>query len=180
MIETLEKRATEREKFLASIVGFKYSAVFVPQSLSRNAGKKDATINWRISLASVTGSLTTDYTQGIAHIPNYRHEFRRTLDVVEREKLAAEKGKYTATPNNMFGQKSLPVPKLDDVLHSLCMDASVLDADCFEEWAPEFGYDPDSIKARKLFDECIAIALKVRAVFGRAGLATLQNLFQDY
>lgn len=180
MTETLEERATERAKFLASIVGFNYSAVFVPQSLSRNAEEKDPTINWRVTIASASGTLATDYTQGIAHMPKYRHEFRRTTDTVEREKLASEKGMYATQAHSLFHQLCIPIPKLDDVLYSLVMDASALNSDCFEDWASDTGYDPDSIKARKLYDECIVVALKVRAVFGRPGLAALQDLFQDY
>lgn len=46
-------------------------------------------------------------------------------------------------------------PKLEDVMHSLLMDCQAyFDALSFEEWCDEFGYNPDSIKHKKIFDEC--------------------------
>ena len=43
-------------------------------------------------------------------------------------------------------------PKLDDVLHSLLSDGSAyFDAQLFEDWAADLGYDPDSRKAEAIW-----------------------------
>jgi hypothetical protein len=42
-------------------------------------------------------------------------------------------------------------PTAEEVLDCMLMEASALDYDTFEDWASDFGYDSDSIKARDLF-----------------------------
>jgi len=72
------------------------------------------------------------------------------------------------------------IPLLIDVLYSLCMDSEVLNHSNFEEWAGACGYDVDSRKAEKLFDECLKQALHFKNLIGFALLEKLQNLFRDY
>lgn len=78
-------------------------------------------------------------------------------------------------------QKHEPImPDPLDVVYSLTMDSSVLDAGGFEEWAAEFGYDLDSRKAEATYRACLEIALKMRGAIGDSGLALLAEAFQDY
>lgn len=57
---------------------------------------------------------------------------------------------------------SRPVaPKLDDLLHSLVNDASAAEMS-FHDWCSDYGYESDSIKARRLYHECQKIAGKLR------------------
>lgn len=149
-----------------------YMATFVPQSMSRNADEKHPSINWTINF----GGLVTDYMQGIAHMPGYKHYTRRTIDVAEREKAAAEKGLYFPS-NRSFGGKKIPSPALVDVLYSLVMDSDVIEYDCFEDWAENFGYDSDSLKAKSIYDACLSIALKLRKLIN---LDEARAAFQDY
>jgi hypothetical protein len=77
--------------------------------------------------------------------------------------------------------KTLPIlPDPADVIHSLVMDSSVLDAGGFEGWAGDFGYDTDSRSAEATYRACLEIALKMRAAFGDSGMAELQTAFGDY
>jgi hypothetical protein len=71
-------------------------------------------------------------------------------------------------------------PTLADVMHSLTMDASVLDCRSFEDWAAEYGYDTDSRKAEQVYDACLKSALELRALVGDSGLRALQSAFQEY
>lgn len=78
---------------------------------------------------------------------------------------------------------SAPVPILPeprDVIYSLVMDSSVLDAGGFENWAAECGYDTDSRKAESIYAACLDLALKMRAALGDEGIRKLQEVFQDY
>lgn len=72
------------------------------------------------------------------------------------------------------------MPNPVDVFYSLAMDSDVLNYGTFEEWAAEFGYDPDSRKAESIYRACLEIALKLRAAIGEDGLERLREAFQDY
>lgn len=51
----------------------------------------------------------------------------------------------------IMGQKALNV---EDVLNSLAMDSMGAD-ESFSDWADNYGYDTDSIKAKKIYDSCV-------------------------
>lgn len=150
--------------------GLTYDAVFVPQSQSRNAGEKHASLNWRVTLARPgKPQLVTDYMQGIAHVPGYQFNARRTLDAAEREKAAAERG--------VTGGKRIPAPTFTDVLYCLVSDADVLEHGCFEDWAETYGYETDSREAERVYRDCIALALKLRQLIN---VAEAREAFEDY
>lgn len=46
-------------------------------------------------------------------------------------------------------------PELSDVLHSLLLDGEAFfSGSTFEDWADEYGYSSDSIKAKSIWEEC--------------------------
>lgn len=57
-------------------------------------------------------------------------------------------------------------PSVSDVLESLSLDSEALGM-VFEEWAREFGYDVDSIKASRVFHACRSAAMKCLKFFGK-------------
>ncbi len=186
-----------------------YSAIFIPQSKSRNADKEDASLNWSVSISPNSGKdciqrgITTDYMQGIGHAPGYEHVFKQSGHKDLYFAHVAEKGRtlkkllkmgngkidwYEAN-NRMTGygmglkgtwNENLPSPALRDVLYSLVMDSDVINYNSFEDWAENFGYETDSRKAEKTYNDCMKIALKLRALIGDAALNELKKLFQDY
>ena len=170
-------------------LGLTVRAEFVPLSKSRNAESKDErgnkvyTLNWKVTVA-VNGreTLTTDYQAGMAHCPSYNQGARMTLDYVALIEHETETGRAARPIHNghtILNGKAIE-PKSADVLYSLAMDSDVLDYGAFEQWAEEFGYDPDSRKAESIYRACLEIALKLRAGLGDSGLAALRNAFQDY
>lgn len=59
-------------------------------------------------------------------------------------------------------------PTLADVLDCLASDASGVDnAQSFEEWASEYGYDTDSRKAEKTYNICRQQAQELKALLGQ-------------
>ena len=180
-METATKR-NELDSYIASLP-IAYSAVFVPQSQSRKAGEKNLSINWKITITGKNNNLTTDYMQGIGHIPNYPKivpfNSRRTIAVEAFEKLASEKGIAAPNLSSRYGDKLNP-PTLKGVLYSLISDSDVLNYDSFESWAGDLGYDTDSRKAEKIYRDCIAIALKLKGIIGNEAMEKLRELFQDY
>lgn len=174
-----------------------YEAKFVPQSQSRLKDEKRPTLNWEIQIGHQprSPSLTPrwivkmDYMQGIGHHPqakdappNLTLYQKRTRDAAINH--SAETGKLIKKD---WGdgyledyKRRLPKPELIDVMYSLVMDSDVLNYTGFADWAENVGFDPDSIKAKAIYDQCIEHALRLRNNLGDAAFAKLQELFQDY
>lgn len=77
------------------------------------------------------------------------------------------KGRTLTTPYKMGTGHMGNAPDVETVLDSLCSDASsVVNADSFEDWAADFGYDADSRRAEKLYQECVKQTDKLRAFLG--------------
>ncbi len=149
-----------------------YSAEFVPQSKSRNAGDKQPSLNWRITLFTPNAELVTDYTQGIGHMPKYKMR-RATVASNSYERFVAENGKF-----DQLG-KPLPAPAIADVIYSLVSDAQcVRHGQTFEEFAADLGYDEDSRKAEAIFNACRDTWASLIRL--GADLDALDNLFQDF
>lgn len=59
-------------------------------------------------------------------------------------------------------------PTASDVLNCLALDASGIEssAGTFEDWCDEYGYDPDSRKAERIFNECLEQTQRLRQFLG--------------
>lgn len=176
---------TYLDKLLQDVVS--YSAEFVPQSRSRKKGEKNPTLNWRVTIVQRTGvqrSLSVDYSQGIGHVPGYAPRSPRMSDAIlakqRQQEHAAETGRYPRALATYAPPVPLPVPAFADVLHCLILDTDVLDAGGFEQWATDYGYDPDSRAAESIYRQCIETSLQLRALLGDTRIAELRVLFQDY
>lgn len=159
-----------------------YKPKFTPASKVPPRGDNWECATWQVTLTRGPVSLATPYYMGLACLPGLPSG-GRVLAVKNNVANSLEKGTY---PVNWFNdspfirRKPLTAPKLRDVLYSLVQDASVIDHDSFESWASEFGYDEDSRAAERTYQQCMAIALKLRAMLGEAALSALREAFQDY
>lgn len=176
--------------FILDAMGVTCDATFVPWSESRNADNKNPSLNWRVTLRyQGKDVLTTDYTQGLAHCPAYKDPPRfpdGSLDWYmrkERIKLECETGRKSAcmpmVDSATATKNPIDPPDVQDVMHSLLLDAEAIDAYDFEDWCGEFGYDSDSISAREAYDACVQTGLKLRNAFGDKTLSELRELFED-
>ena len=167
---------------------------FVPQSLSRNAGEKALSLNWRVAVLKdgrpIRGIENVDYMQGIGHAPSHNSPPKFTDGRPDKwrqgeyAKIEAEQGKRAAistlTGNGYaIASQPLPPPSASDVLFSLCLDASALDYAAFEDWAIDYGYDADSRKADGIYKQCLAYGLALRAAIGDADLSALRDLANE-
>lgn len=200
----MDTEQTPKQKIEAACaaLGLTMSAAFVPWSKSRNKDEKDdrgnpvKTLNWKVTVKRMAmfdeghrpGSertlLTTDYSAGIANCPAYKASVaqlgnRNSLMRDEAITQEVETGRTYVPAFSGQGSKIAP-PDMADVISSLVMDASVLDAGGFEEWANEYGYDTDSRSAEATYRACLDIALKLRAGIGDDGLRALRDASQDY
>lgn len=178
---------------VAESMGLTMTAEFVPWSKSRNAGEKLPSLNWKVTLhKDGRPILTTDYMAGSGHCPAYKasvKELGNQKSIMRDEAIryecehgvkASVIARYPFPPSAEKGGANALKPELADVLHSLASDSDVLDYSNFEEWAENFGYDPDSRKGEGVYRACLEIALKLRNVLGESGLATLREATQDY
>jgi len=175
--EESKARAQRIDAAIAS-VGLTMQCTFVP--MSRAPGRtfdhqNGKGLNWDCVISTGNGRnpLRVPYWQGIGHIPGYDPKVARTTDGAALIDDACETGRYLDT-------KPLPAPLLRDVLHSVLLDADAIDAGSFEEWASDCGMDPDSRKAEKVYQACLAYGLAMRRMIGDAAMVTLRAEFQDY
>ena len=166
--EGLISSEEELHEQFAADSGIEYSAVFVPQSQSRNADEDRLSLNWIVTLKKGSTEIKTDYMQGIGHLPNYKFG-RKTQAEAEKERIAAEKGHYRA--------KKLKPPTLVDVLCSLVLDSSVINYASFDDWANEYGCDTDSREAEKMYNACMITALQLRQMID---LDAAKDAFSDW
>lgn len=69
-------------------------------------------------------------------------------------------------------------PTLADIMQSLMLDAMAGQYK-FEEWASEYGYDEDSRKAFKIYEECLRIGNRVYKMLGKDALPKVNAILQD-
>lgn len=88
--------------------------------------------------------------------------------------------KYITALGEVAARQKLK-PSLASVLHSLILDGSAyFDALTFEDWCDGLGYPSDSIKARKMYDECDDTGRRLARAFTTAELDSLRAALQDF
>ena len=143
-----------------------YSAEFVPW----DGADKYPTLNWRVTFRTARGKMTTSFTQGIGHAPNYQHG-RHDIDYDYYLKRIARTGR------NCKGK--LPAPNPADVMCCLLSDAEAIDCACFEDWATDLGYDTDSRKVEGIYRACLSTGLRLRMLLGEEKMTALHELLKD-
>lgn len=72
-------------------------------------------------------------------------------------------------------------PDAASVLEALVMDAATIEnADTFEEWAPDLGYDPDSRKAEEIYRQACKQTNDLRILLGGEYRETVFPEAPDY
>jgi len=189
----METEATEtpRERIKRTMDELHIALVpkFVPFSQSRNAkpredGKPWRSLNWRIML-QVNGRdvFEFDYSAGTGHCPadKLKDPYHKRLGI-EFEIEHGKRANVWAGGHVTGRQGESLLPDACDVLHSLALDADVLDCGGFDNWAwaEEYGYSPDSRKAEAVYRECLEQALKLRSALGEDGLRKLREATEGY
>ncbi len=164
--------------------------VFIPHSQSRHKDDKDLQLNWKITLLRNEKEIvTTDYSQGIGHAPSYKNPPRNNVGIdkytwVKMQQHESETGKKALVTHigtsQIRSNGDIQPPKIEDILYSLILDSDVLDYSSYGEWCSNFGYDEDSRKGEKIYHDCLAIALKMRAGLGDKLVTELRESFTDY
>lgn len=159
---------------------------FIPLSKSRNAKEKFLTLNYRFTVKRDERKAGPyDYSMGSGHCPateakglGMPNSIMRT-EAIKRECETGKTGRIVTGTTLLADLKTI-IPKNVDMICCVLRDAEVIDYRNFDDWASEFGYNPDSIKAKATYDECMREALELRALLGDALMAELRNELQDY
>lgn len=179
-----EKKDAQKEfDEIVKRLDLKISTQFVPFSISRNADSKQKSLNWKITLSSIRNKMTFDYSKGVGHLP-YPNEFQlakhqksvvnQAIDSAVETGVARKIARGAMAFTLLHSKEEFPTPTLQEVLYSLTQDAEVMNYLVYEHWADEFGYDPDSRKGEKIYEECRLQASKLSDVLG--GTDKIQNL----
>lgn len=133
----------------------------------------DPDAEWRcISWDCVINGQSFEYHQGLGYYPWTIKKHGGANSIMRREM------ENELIKTGRIGWGKAKPPALVDVLYSLIMDVSVLNYTSFEDWAGDFGYDPDSRKAEQTYKACIDGALKLLQFIPNLDEAT--EAFQDY
>jgi len=181
---------------LIASLNFHYTVDFVPRSKVDPARLKEfegpnnhLSLNWQVTigtLSRIDGQLSrhaikSEYTQGIGHLPGYRHDdpYNKSVDGYAALTQACETGRYPLG-GRMIPVRAIPAPALRDVLHHFVMDAEVLDYSSFEAYADSLGINVDSRTEEAAYRVQLSRALALRNMIGEKGLARLREAFTDY
>lgn len=138
--------------------------------------------------------LTSPYKLGVGHVDPKKVRTGTTLSAmrfqVDDESLLMT---WQSKPHAQFKDKKrwalvaekLAIlqkvePTLPDVLHSLLMDGEAFfNAQGFEDWARDLGYDADSRKAESIYRACDAIGRKLAATVPQDVLDKAREAVRD-
>jgi hypothetical protein len=154
---------TKDDSIVLSVTPIDYEIVYVKQPNPQ----PPYNVKWKVRI----GKQEFDYFTGLGHIKNYKNH--DTLYKLNQVIFLLQTGK----PRHGGDRFELVKPKLDDVVHCLIMDSDVLNYASFEDWCFDFGYNPDSISDKKVYDDCVSNALKLSSVLD---IEKLKPLFIDY
>jgi len=165
MIEkTVDVQVSE---YLASI-GVEYNSYLVGPT-KRDDWECDA---WQCSLNCKDVKFTSPYYTGTGHRVDTpaTARLRASLKNVNRNSIAWQ---------DMLKQMKPVKPSAASVLYSLITDGEAIDQS-FTDWCDNFGYDEDSRKVYKMYEECCKTGKELRKLFTVTQRETLSNLLQDY
>lgn len=137
---------------------------------------------------------TGEWRAGVGHVKPYDYEYfnkfrfgPQAVQLTESEKAMSHA--WARNPGAKFdnqqdhanlaaklAQRQRATPSLDSVMGSLLMDGSAFFDGCqFEDWAGEYGYSADSIKAKETFEACDKIGRALSRAVSRDELTGLRE-----
>lgn len=127
----------------------------------------DKNINW---ICSING-YTFEYHQGFGFI-KYKKEPETIVvrNLTEGQKISICKSRKLYGSITLWDINNLDViwikkPELDSLLYCLFLDSDAINYS-FNDWCDSLGYDNDSIKAKKIYDDCIENYHKLKKALG--------------
>ena len=138
---------------------------------------------WIFSIIFDALAYSFDYWTGIGHrklqkrIDCERWRVDRAKKIMNGAAMKQTDENFAMVVETLDAGSVAVLPKIDDVLYALIMDAEALDY-TFEDWCSNCGYDTDSRKAFATYEACKANGEKLKRIVGDVGAA--REKFQDY
>lgn len=176
----IEAQVADLLKELGITVEFK----FVPQP----DAKADATllkrmVDWSVVFTGQHHTFETEYHYGLGHIPWYTEESRKSGGrlTLWLAGVLADALKTGTWSERSFGKsgKTLPPPKVTDVIHALVLDFSGIHEMTFDEWCDYWDVSSDSIKQKATYESLRDQSVFFRRLFGDR-YAELEAAVEDY
>lgn len=147
-----------------------------------------ASIGYNILFVKGTRNLAVNYFLGTGHVkyPNalpFKLKYKGSY-IMENLLYAKKDGKMInkdyvkqeAELASALAEDQKVKPNPVEVMACICSESIESNHNTFEEWASNFGYDTDSKKAEKMYDDC---AKNYPALIGLIGLDNMQK-FADF
>jgi len=171
------------EKTQLAINALKFEAIFVSNPTEQTHNCKDfhkTSFKWLCKITLGTHTVEVDYHMGIHHsrfnTKRGGHFSHDTLNASEFEQYK-NKGLSDAGFRNWLEHATPKPPELDEILSSLTSEADAINEN-FEDWAESLGYDSDSIKALKMWNECCNSYRKLKSL--NLDLEKLQKFYENF
>lgn len=142
--------------------------------------KQSAKWNCVIREVASGRAMETSYTMGSA----YRVWKKNATTLIQREIAQRARGERATSPGGAtihFMENTEPMrPTLAAVLEALVTDAASFDdAIDYEDWASNFGYDPDSRHGEKIYNACGEQSRGLRRLLGAYAHGELMALYRN-
>lgn len=132
--------------------------------------KKRKAFRWKVKLSREGRQFILAFTKGSAHIG-------RLVNGIWK---LATKQELRADEDRMLKRNKPIPPQLREVLECLQSECSDFQSNIsYKDWASNFGYNPDSIKGKKIFRCCRRHARKMEHLLGVEWQNFLQYRFDE-
>lgn len=131
---------------------------FTPTFIRKNTEDEWKHFLWSCELITTKGRVTVDFKMGLGHVHKSNQWLSRYSD------------HHQAKPK---------APKIEDILHSLIFDQEAMHMS-FNDWCDTFGYDQDSIKAFRIYQDCCESGKKLDILYTREQIRDIKEALQDY
>ena len=170
-------------------LGLSMKEEFVPFSRSRNAKEPNPSLNWKVDIFHHGRKIhSVEYTAGVGHCGAYQANIKQLGsrncimrdEAIRRECETGVIYKQGQEISASYGRGEKHELDASDVFYSIVLDSDAINYASFEDWAENFGFDPDSRKAYAAYEECLKDGLILRAALGDDDLKKLRSLFEGY
>jgi hypothetical protein len=153
-------------------MGIKMECKYIPPS-QRN-GKSWFENQYYLSWQCTINGKTFHFNQGSGHVTSREvRDMLRSRLTIDNKRMLDDFFEHFRIGLKKIHQDE---PKLSSVLECLILDAEVLDHENFESWAACFGYDSDSISAKRTYDECLESSLRLISAIGCENIVKIKQI----
>lgn len=174
----------EARELFASITGL---TVSISAPFAGVDDKEWPHIAYTLTFSRNGWNLAETYKLGVGHVDWRKHKFaafplppadiENMIRAKQRKPSANFKDKHLEARAAAYLAKQQKVfPSGFEVLACLCSDGVSAHSESFSDWASSFGYDSDSIKAKKIYDHCLNLYHSVVSLIGPVNVAKFAEL----